>query len=132
MEEYRLPAQMLKALAHPTRIRILNSLRDGEQCVCHLTALLNQRQAYVSQHLMFLRESGLIEDRKEGLRVYYRITDPRLLEVLDLVNSMAGVTGREPETVPACPCPRCENHRARPRGERKNNGKQRILAGGGR
>ncbi len=116
MDTYRLPTQMLKALAHPARLRILNALREDEECVCHLTALLRQRQAYVSQHLMFLRQAGLIEDRKEGLRVYYHIKDPRLLDVLDLLNAMAGVTPKEPERVTACSCPRCETHEPRPGG----------------
>ncbi len=110
MDSYRLPAHILKALAHPARLRILNSLREDEQCVCHLTALLKQRQAYVSQHLMSLRQAGLIEDRKEGLRVYYRIADPRVLSVLDLVNALAHISPPEPETVTACSCPRCEPH----------------------
>ena len=118
MDKYRLPAQILKALAHPARLRILNALRDDEQCVCHLTALLKRRQAYVSQHLMFLRQAGLIEDRKEGLRVYYRISDPRLLELLDAADAMAGVPRPEPEKVAACSCPRCEAHGARQGGER--------------
>ena len=109
MDAYHLPTKVLKALAHPARLSILNALRDDEECVCHLTALLHHRQAYVSQHLMFLRQVGLIEDRKEGLRVYYRIKDPRVLEVLDTINAMAGVTHSvtRPERVAACPCPRC-------------------------
>ncbi len=107
MDRYRLPAEMLKALAHPVRLHILNALRGQEECVCHLTALLKQRQAYVSQQLMFLRQAGLIEDRREGLRVYYHIKDPRLIEVLDLVNAVAHVTPKEPKRVAACPCPRC-------------------------
>ncbi len=110
MDSYLLPAQLLKALAHPARLRILNALRDDEECVCHLTALLEQRQAYVSQQLMSLRQAGLIEDRKEGLRVYYHIIDPRVIEVLDLVNAMAGVASKEPERLAACSCPRCETH----------------------
>ncbi len=113
MDTYHLPAQLLKALAHPARLRILNALRDDEECVCHLTALLKQRQAYVSQHLMFLRQAGLIEDRKEGLRVYYRITDPRIFQLLDLVNAMVGVPAQEPEQVAGCPCPQCERQRPR-------------------
>ncbi len=108
MDSYRLPAKLLKALAHPARLRILNALRDDEECVCHLTALLKQRQAYVSQQLMFLRQAGLIQDRKEGLRVYYHIKDRRLLDVLDNVNAVAGMATQEPERAVMCSCPRCE------------------------
>jgi DNA-binding transcriptional ArsR family regulator len=96
-------------LAHPARLQILNALRQDEECVCHLTALMRQRQAYVSQQLMFLRQAGLIEDRKDGLRVYYRVKDPRVFDVLDAANALAGTknTGGEPKTMAACPCPKC-------------------------
>lgn len=111
----RAPAKILKAIAHPERLRLLNALRSGEECVCHLTALSRQRQAYVSQQLMFLRRAGLIGDRKDGLRVYYRIKDTRVLDILDAANVLAGV---ETEHAPAkalttCPCPHCENERGK-------------------
>lgn len=113
MNAYRLPTRFLKALAHPARLEILNALREDEECVCHLTARLRQRQAYVSQQLMFLRQAGLIEDRKDGLRVYYRIKDPRVFQVLDAVNALVGVKDApsKSETVVACPCPKCESGR---------------------
>lgn len=116
MNTYRLPAQFLRALAHPARLCLLDALRDGEECVCHLTALLRQRQAYVSQQLMFLRQAGLIEDRKEGLRIYYRIVDPRVLAVLDAVNLPArekGI-GMSPR-IAACSCPKCATQELRKR-----------------
>ena len=112
---YRLPTQALKALAHPARLRLLNALRHEEECVCHLTALLHQRQAYVSQQLMFLRQAGLLEDRKDGLRVFYRVKDPRVFDVLDGVNALAGVKGiaEDPKRIATCPCPKCESKQAR-------------------
>ena len=115
MDSYHLPTKVLKALAHPARLQILNALRQDEECVCHLTALMRQRQAYVSQQLMFLRQAGLIEDRKDGLRVYYRVKDPRVFDVLDGVNALAGVKGIVEDTkrIAACPCPKCENKQAR-------------------
>ncbi len=110
MDTLRLPTIFLKALAHPARLQILNALRQDEECVCHLTALLRQRQAYVSQQLMFLRQAGLLEDRKDGLRVYYRVKDPRVFDVLDTVNALVGVKSipLETQTIAACPCPKCE------------------------
>ncbi len=112
MDSYRLEAEVLKAIAHPVRLRILDALREDEECVCHLTALLKQRQAYVSQQLMFLRQAELIEDRKDGWRVYYRIKNPQIVEILDALNGFVGVkrTDSEAKTVPACPCPKCERH----------------------
>ncbi len=110
MDTYDLETQVLKAIAHPVRLRILNALREGEECVCHLMALLDRRQAYVSQQLMFLRQAGILEDRKEGWRVYYRITNPQILNVLEALNVFVGAKRpvREVKTVPVCPCPKCE------------------------
>jgi len=81
-------ARLLALLAHPIRLQIVELLRHGEVCVCDMQAALNQRQAYVSQHLMALREAGLVTCRKDGLRVYYRLSDPRILRVLDQVRAM--------------------------------------------
>ena len=120
MDSYHLTANLLKAIAHPARLRILNALSEDEECVCHLTALLRQRQAYVSQQLMFLRQAGLIEDRKDGLRVYYRLKNPGVIAVLDAVNKLTGVISITPESkvIAACPCPKCESTGQREGGKR--------------
>ncbi len=78
-------ARLLALLAHPIRLQIVELLRQGEVCVCDMQAALGQRQAYVSQHLMALREAGIVSCRKDGLRVYYQLSDPRVLGVLDQV-----------------------------------------------
>lgn len=111
MDTYHLTAKLMKAIAHPARLRILNALAEDEECVCHLTALLHQRQAYVSQQLMFLRQAGLIADRKDGLRVYYHIKNPGVTAVLDAVNKLSGVKhiASESKVIAACPCPKCES-----------------------
>jgi DNA-binding transcriptional ArsR family regulator len=118
MNQYRQSANLLRAIAHPARLRLLNALRGGEECVCHLTALLHQRQAYTSQHLTFLRQAGLIEDRKDGLRVYYRIRDPRVFDVVDAANALVGIKDvvAESQVLEACPCPKCGVHRQGKRG----------------
>jgi DNA-binding transcriptional ArsR family regulator len=82
-QRYDEVADLFKALAHPARLRILISLRYGEECVCHLETLLDKPQAYVSQQLAMLRAAGLVRDRKDGQRVYYAIADYRLLPLLD-------------------------------------------------
>lgn len=113
MNAYQTQTQLFKALAHPARLRLLNALRAQEECVCHLTALLRRRQAYVSQQLMMLRNAGLIADRKEGLRVYYRIQDSRVLALLDEVNAL--MNAQQPTehhvTLAACTCPKCDPRR---------------------
>ncbi|MCL4396466.1 MAG: metalloregulator ArsR/SmtB family transcription factor [Chloroflexi bacterium] len=120
MDTYRLNANLMKAIAHPARLRILTALSEDEECVCHLTALLHQRQAYVSQQLMFLRQAGLIADRKDGLRVYYRIKNPGVIDVLDAVNKLTGAKSitSEAKVIAACPCPKCETAGQREGGNR--------------
>ena len=112
MKAYDRQAELLKALGHPVRLQILDILRDGEHCVCHIEAVLGLRQAYISQQLMTLRRAELVADRKDGLRVYYRITDRSIFRVLDPVRTMveqqgikfAPVTERAPR---GCSCPTC-------------------------
>ena len=114
MDSYRVQADLIKAMAHPTRLQLLDILAQGEACVCHLTTILGQRQPYVSQHLMVLREAGLVADRKDGVMVYYRLADGRLPAIQALVREMLAGMGRPvpvPQVptapVPGCPCPRC-------------------------
>jgi ArsR family transcriptional regulator len=113
MDAYQQSAELLKAMAHPERLRLLAALRDGAQCVCHLTALLEQRQPYVSQQLAYLRDAGLVADYREGLNVYYRIREPRVFALLDTASEIIGHSNafREvrisPRLLAECPCPRC-------------------------
>ena len=91
MEEkaYHLQADMLKALAHPTRLKILELLCDGERCVCEIEPALGRRQPNISQHLAILRASRLVEARKEGVRMIYRVTDRRVFQALDLLTTVS-------------------------------------------
>jgi ArsR family transcriptional regulator len=115
---YTAQARYLKALGHPTRLAILEILRKGEACVCHMQAMLRLRQAYISQQLMLLRQAGLVEVRKDGLNVFYRVTDPSVFAIIDLAwatlsrqtqgHGQAISPPRLPELDPAtCPCPEC-------------------------
>ena len=106
MELYHERANLLKVLAHPVRLQILDELCGDAECVCHLSALLNKPQPYVSQQLAVLRTAGLIEDEKEGTNVYYRLVDVRAAA---LVAATLGRTGDCPgHTVRAgCICPKC-------------------------
>ena len=65
-----------KGLADPTRLRIMNLLLHGELCVCHIQRVLGASQPNVSRHLNYLKHSGLVLDRREGFRVYYRLPPP--------------------------------------------------------
>jgi ArsR family transcriptional regulator len=101
MSEYQEPARIFHVLSHPARLQVLDILRRGEECVCHIQSLLGKRQAYVSQQLMILREAGLVDSRKEGLNVFYRLAEPRVVDVLTHV--LGPVEARTPCQEPACP-----------------------------
>jgi DNA-binding transcriptional ArsR family regulator len=70
VDSYETESDFLKTIAHATCLAILDILRDGEQCVCHMEAMLNLRQAYISQQLMVLKQAGLLEARRDGLNLY--------------------------------------------------------------
>jgi DNA-binding transcriptional ArsR family regulator len=70
--QYEARARVAKALAHPTRLLMLDAITEGEKCVCELTALARADQSTVSKHLAILKQAGIIEDRKDGPRIYYR------------------------------------------------------------
>jgi DNA-binding transcriptional ArsR family regulator len=104
-------ASLMQTIGHPARLQILLAIGEGEACVCHLEAAFGWRQAYLSQHLMALREAGLVEDRRESRFIFYRLADPRLISVLGMLADMQGVSlpGMSPST--ECACPNCTHHR---------------------
>lgn len=110
MEAYESQAKLFKVLMHPARLAILDLLREGEECVCHMEAYLGYRQAYISQQLMVLREAGLVEDRRDGWNIFYRVIKP---EVYDVIDAAKKVTGEGRIRLPlrlidhACRCPKC-------------------------
>lgn len=84
-ERYGDVALALKALAHPARLQIVDLLRRNDLCVCQMERALGKRQAYISQHLMVLREAGLVTARKDGLLVHYSLANPLIEELLSVV-----------------------------------------------
>ena len=81
-------ASILKALGQPTRLQILELLKDGERCVCEIFPAIHQEQANVSKHLSILRQVGILESRKDGLRILYRIKTPEILNLLTGVSRL--------------------------------------------
>lgn len=69
---YEARARVAKALAHPTRLLILDVLQEREWCVCELTRLVGVDQSTVSKHLALLKQAGVVEDRREGTMIFYR------------------------------------------------------------
>jgi len=85
-QELRLfKAEIFQALAHPTRIAIVESLRQGETSAGQLIEQLGLEQANASQHLAVLRSRQIVTRRKEGNQVFYSLRDPALIEVLDIL-----------------------------------------------
>jgi len=81
-------AEIIGALAHPTRLFIVDELSRGERCVCELTAMIGADMSTVSKHLSILRQAGVIEDEKRGLQVYYSLTCPCMNRFLQCVESV--------------------------------------------
>jgi DNA-binding transcriptional ArsR family regulator len=115
MLSYQNQVQLFKVLIHPTRLAILDVLRDGEQCVCHLEAALGLRQAHISQHLMVLRDAGLVTDRRDGWNMFYRVCKPEIYAVIEAANAMSGAADpakaekRQAAANNTCPCPKCNS-----------------------
>ena len=76
--------EVFRALANRDRLRLLETLRDGERCGCELMVVLDAPQSTVSTHLRKLRRAGLVKDRRKGRWNYYRLADPAVEDVLDL------------------------------------------------
>jgi ArsR family transcriptional regulator len=87
---HRFKAEFFKALAHPSRIQILEILRQGEQTVSELQARLEIDASSVSQHLSILRGRQIIEGRKVGTSVFYRVLDDQLFTILDAARAIFG------------------------------------------
>jgi ArsR family transcriptional regulator len=97
---------------HPTRLAILDMLRNGEQCVCHMEAMFGLRQAHISQHLMILKDVGLVIDRRDGWNIFYQVIKPEIYQLIDAANAFSGVPICQPFFITendklACPCPKC-------------------------
>lgn len=109
---YKALSEYFKLVSHPVRLKILEILRNERACVCHINAILDLRQAYVSQQLAVLREGGLIEDNKDGWNVYYHVSDPSVYEIIDLAWKVVDPDGslqQDDLSIPDnCDCPRCK------------------------
>ncbi len=87
---HRIEAEFFRALGHPARVRILELLKSGEMTVGDLQAELGIDSSGASQHLGAMRRQGLLEARKEGTSVYYRVRDPRVSQLLESARQVIG------------------------------------------
>ncbi len=94
-----LKAEVLKAMAHPTRLYMLEVLARGERCVCELNELVEADHSTISKHLAILKQSGLVSDRKEGLKVYYKLETPCVLGFMECITNVISSRARKRLTV---------------------------------
>ena len=107
-------ANVLKVLGSPFRVKLIYEIGRSEACVCHLEAVLKKRQAYISQHLMVLRDAEILETRREGKYIFYRIADESIFDLLAAAGGVQQIPANqlpniaEPGAHDNCHCPKCE------------------------
>ena len=88
-------ARIVKAMAHPTRLFLVDALSRGEKCVCELTELVGADMSTVSKHLTVLKSAGIVVDDKRGSQVYYSLRCPCVLQFFECVESVIMNTARD-------------------------------------
>lgn len=97
LERYRAAAEICRALTDPKRLAVLDLLRDGERSTGWLAASLGCSLANASQHLAVLRHAGLVDSRREGTSILYRLAVPEILDACDTVSRLA--IARDPRSL---------------------------------
>lgn len=83
MAVYTARARVMKALAHPVRLKIIDELGRAERCLCELQPLFTMNKSTLSRHISALRNAGIIHERRDGARVYLKLATPCILEIFD-------------------------------------------------
>ncbi len=92
-------ANILKALAHPSRLMMVDELSKGERCVCELRELVGADMSTVSKHLTLLKKAGLVESDKRGLQVFYKLLSPCVMNFFTCVESVIDAHKKENSAV---------------------------------
>ncbi len=87
-EVIELKADILKAMAQPTRLKILECLRKGEKCICEICPAIDGEQSNISRHISLMQKSRLVATRKDGVRVMVKVKDTKIFDVLDRVSQI--------------------------------------------
>ena len=96
--DYALRAKVIKAMAHPSRLQMIDALSEGERCVCELQKLVGADISTVSKHLSLMKAAGLVLDRRQGLQVFYRLRVPCILRFFDCVEAVIKETTAKTKT----------------------------------
>lgn len=86
--EYEAKAKIIKALAHPSRLMMVDALAEGEKCVCELRELVGADLSTVSKHLSVMKNAGIVDDRKVGQQVYYRLRVPCIIKFFGCIEAV--------------------------------------------
>ena len=90
---------MLKAIAHPVRLMIMEALAPGERCVCELQEIAGVEISVVSKHLTIMREAGLVESERRGQSVYYSLRCPCVLGFLNCIDTVVIDASKKQQTL---------------------------------
>jgi len=92
---YELKAEIIQAAAHPIRLAIIEFLADGEQCVCDIVDFVDAQRSNVSRHLSVMLKAGVVNSRKDGLKVMYSLNTPCIIKFLGCVEEVLKERMRE-------------------------------------
>jgi len=81
-------ADVLKSLAQPTRLKIIDFLRSGERCVCEIFPAIGEEQSNTSRHLAYMQTHGILTRRKDGVKIYYAVKHPEVFAIIDLATAV--------------------------------------------
>ncbi|HEX3030244.1 MAG TPA: metalloregulator ArsR/SmtB family transcription factor [Clostridia bacterium] len=84
----QLVANIFKALAHPTRLQIIKILKERPLCVCDILPQIDSEQSNTSQHLSVLKNQGIVESKKDGLMVIYKIKSPGVFQMIEIAEEI--------------------------------------------
>ena len=87
-ELYEIHAEMCKVFSNPTRLEILNLLRDKELSVTELIEKTKLSQANISQHLSIMKSKGIVISDRKGKNIYYRLTNPKIIKAFDIIREI--------------------------------------------
>ena len=87
-ELYKIHAELCKVFSNPTRLEILNLLRDKEMSVTELIEKTELSQANISQHLSIMRSKGIVISDRKGKNIYYRLTNPKIIKAFDIIREV--------------------------------------------
>jgi DNA-binding transcriptional ArsR family regulator len=95
----KIMAEILKALAHPVRVMIVDALKKSDRCVCELNELVDIDQSGISRHLAMLKKAGIVTDRREGMKVFYHLESPCILRAFECTLQVIRSEAKRKETI---------------------------------